>query len=173
MESYVSRFGAVWKEDIWFIAFLSIVSFFVPFLIGSPQWFVGIVVNFILVISASRLPLSKCIPIMIIPSLAAYSRGIVFGPYSVFLLYLIPFIWVGNFGLVILIQNLKKNRWTKLVLASIAKSAVIFASVLMLVVVNLVPSALIIPMSIMQLVTALAGGIIAYWALAKLIPKKG
>ena len=63
----------------------SLVCFFTPFFIGHPQIFVGIVVNAALITAALNLKGYRILPVIILPSLGALSRGILFGPLSKFL----------------------------------------------------------------------------------------
>ncbi len=71
------------------------------------QLVVGIAVNFLLASSALFLTFRKTLPVILIPSLAALASGFVFGGFSVFLAYLVPFIWLGNAAYVYAIKALK------------------------------------------------------------------
>ena len=73
-------------ENIEMIVYTTI-SFFLPLLIGHPQIVVGIVVNSLLISGALNVRGYKLLPIIIAPALGAISRGILFGPFTVFLLY--------------------------------------------------------------------------------------
>ena len=96
------------KTQVWLSTFgrtlsviiFSALCFAVPFLIGHPQLFVGSVVNAALVFAALHFKKYQILPIIILPSLAVATRGLVFGPFTIFLVYLIPFIWLGNMALV-------------------------------------------------------------------------
>ena len=106
------------------------VGFFVPFVIGHPQIAVGIIVNAMLVTSALNLKGWKIVPIIILPSLAMLSRGLLFGPFTIYLVYLIPFIWIGNLILVLSFKWFKlkfnRNYWLTLVLGALFKSGFLF-----------------------------------------------
>ncbi|MBU0627442.1 hypothetical protein KKG31_04880 [Patescibacteria group bacterium] len=71
-----------------------------------------------LVLSALNLKKYAILPIILLPSLAVLARGLIFGPFTIFLLYMIPAIWLGNFLLVWGIKyfHLTKNwnRWLAL-----------------------------------------------------------
>ena len=141
-------------------------GFFIPFFIGHPQIAVGIIVNAMLITSALNLKGWKIAPIIILPSLAMLSRGLLFGPFTIYLLYLVPFIWIGNFILVISFKyfklRLKRNYWLTLVLGSLFKSGFLFLSVFVLYLLGLIPVIFLAAMGLMQVVTAVFGGITAY-----------
>jgi len=144
----------------------SFAVFLIPLLIPSPQMLTGTLVNAFLIMAALHFRGWKAAPIVILPSIAALFSGLLFGPFTVFILFMMPFIWIGNFVLVYLFKylNLAKNMnyWAALGASAIAKSAVIFGAAFVLVNFSMVPSALLTAMGIMQLGTAIAGGIIAF-----------
>jgi len=149
----------------------TMIGFFVPFLLGHPQQLVGVLVNAALIVSALEAgSLKKCLPIALAPSLGVLSRGLIFGPFTPFLLYMIPFIWAGNLVLMVLVRSLKRqggrNYWISLAAASLAKSGFLFSAALLLVSLAIVPPLFLTTMGMFQLWTALAGGGLAF-ALAK------
>ena len=83
------------------------VCFFIPLFLGHPQIVVGIVVNAMLIAASLNLKGYKLLPIIIMPSLGVLSRGMLFGPFTIFLVYMIPFIWIGNGILVFAFKWLK------------------------------------------------------------------
>lgn len=152
------------QENIEMIAYTTI-SFLVPFLIGHPQQIVGVIVNAMLVLSALNLKGTKLLPVIIAPSLGVLARGIIFGPYTIFLTIMIPFIWLGNFILVYAIQKLhvhkKINKWTTLATGALAKTTFLFTTAFLLVNIGALPALFLTTMGIFQLYTAITGGIIA------------
>lgn len=84
---------------------LSSLSFIVPFSLGSPQWLVGTIVNACLFLGVIFLPSGFYLPLIIFPSLGILCRGIIFGSFTPFLIYFLPFIWLSN---LILIWAFKK-----------------------------------------------------------------
>lgn len=144
----------------------SVVCFLVPFMLGNSQLITGIIVNAALVLAAMNIRNEKLLPVIMLPSLAVLSRGLIFGPLTMYLIYLIPFIWLGNFVLVYLVKKLflgtNASRWLTLGIGSAAKAALIFAGAFALFRFSLIPQALLIPMSLIQLATAVGGGIIAF-----------
>ena len=142
------------------------VCFFLPLFIGHPQIFVGIMVNTLLIASALNIKGTKLLPVIIAPSLGALSRGVLFGPFTIFLIYMIPFIWIGNTILVFSFKwlklRLKKNYWLTLGISSLLKSGFLFLAAYVLYSLGIVPVIFLTAMGVMQLITALSGGIAAY-----------
>ena len=142
------------------------VCFFLPLFVGHPQIFVGIMVNTLLIASALNVKGNKLLPVIIAPALGALSRGILFGPFTIFLVYMIPFIWIGNFILVFAIKQLaldkKINRFVSLGIGAIAKALFLFIIAFTLVKIGFLPAVFLTAMGIMQLYTAIAGGLLAF-----------
>ena len=153
------------QENIEMISY-SAVCFFVPFLIAHPQMVVGVIVNAALVLAALNLKSYKALPIMFLPSLGVLARGAIFGPFTIFLVYMIPFIWVGNVLLVYAIKefNLKRkiNRFVSLGIAAGIKTLFLFSAAFIMVKTGFIPALFLTAMGLMQLYTAVAGGIIAF-----------
>ncbi|PIZ91378.1 hypothetical protein COX85_04160 [Candidatus Micrarchaeota archaeon CG_4_10_14_0_2_um_filter_55_9] len=147
------------------LAAYSIIGFFVSFLLAGPQLLVGSVVNALLVTTALELRNWKLLPILILPSLGVLSRGLVFGPFTVYLALMIPFIWVGNALLALTVKKLyladSRNYWVSLLAGASLKAAFLFACALALNYFGLVPAPIVAAMGLMQLVTALLGGTIS------------
>ena len=141
------------------------VCFLIPFMVGHPQLFVGVVVNCALVLAALNLKTYKMLPIILAPSIAVLMRGAIFGPFTMFLIYMIPIIWIGNTIFVFAIKELSlKRKWNKfysLGLGSVVKAGFIFVCALIMLGFGLIPAALLGAMGILQLITALIGGGIA------------
>lgn len=141
-------------------------GFFIPFFIGHPQIAVGIVVNAMLIVSALNLKGWKIAPIIILPSIAMVLRGALFGQFTIFLLYMIPFIWIGNFILVLSFKYFKLRRntnyWLTLVLGTAFKSGFLFLSALVLFYLGLIPVVFLTAMGVLQVITAIFGGAAAY-----------
>ena len=144
----------------------TVICFFLPVVLGHSQLVVGMVVNAMLITSALNLKGYKLLPVIIAPSLGALSAGMLFGKLTVFLLYLIPFIWIGNAILVFSFKwlklYLKKNYLLTLAIGSGAKAGFLFLSALLLFKLGVIPVIFLTAMGIIQLTTALGGGIAAY-----------
>ena len=155
-----------YKNELFEITIYTIVSFFLPLMIGHPQIIVGVLVNTLLITSALNIKGYKLLPVIIAPALGALSRGILFGPFTIFLVYMIPFIWVGNSILVFAFKwlNLDKklNSWITLLIGAIAKAAFLFAIAYLLVSMKILPALFLTTMGIFQFYTAILGGIIAF-----------
>ncbi len=155
-----------YRTEFFEIILYTVVAFFLPFLVGHPQIIVGVLVNTLLITSALNVKGYKLLPVIIAPALGALSRGILFGPFTVFLLYMIPFIWVGNAILVYVFKwlNLKKkiNYWVTLLIGSIIKAAFLFAIAYLLVNMKILPALFLTTMGIFQFYTAILGGVIAF-----------
>jgi len=132
----------------------------IPFLFGHPQLVVGSVVNMLLVLAASRLPRRHWLPLAVLPSLAALARGLVFGPFTPFLLFFLPFIWLGNLALMLALRRLR--HWPvglALLPAAALKASLLYGMALVYVQADLVPEMFLTAMGLIQLETALLGGL--------------
>lgn len=133
------------------------------------QLIAGTLVNALLAGSALYVSFKKSLPIILLPSLAALASGLVFGGFTVFLAYLVPFIWLGNAVYVYSIKNLKILRKISyapsLLAASLLKAFAIALPTFALIALGIVPQAFLVPMSVVQFATAAAGGAIAGTAL--------
>ena len=139
------------------------VCFFIPFFIGHPQLVVGVVVNSLLVLAGLNLKGYKVLPVIIMPSLGVLSKGLLFGPFTIFLVYMVPFIWIGN---AILVYSFKKfylgkkiNRWLTLLIGAVAKSLFLFSATFVLVKSAILPPPFLVAMGIFQFYTAMMGGV--------------
>ena len=161
LQDYVLSNAAEYFELIVYSA----VSFFLPLLMGHPQIVVGVVVNAMLVTAALNLKGAKLWAVIILPALGALSRGALFGPFTIFLAYLIPFIWIGNAILVYTFKmmklEMKKNYVITLVTGSALKAGFLFLAALSLYKLGMIPALFLTTMGSFQLWTALAGGIAA------------
>jgi hypothetical protein len=82
-----------------------------------------------------------------------------------FLIYMIPFIWIGNFILLATIRELKLKRKLNsvatLIIGAGAKTAFLFGVAFVLVSLGVIPAIFMTTMGLLQLYTALAGGALA------------
>ena len=144
----------------------SLAAFGIPFLFPQPQLLTGTLVNAFLIMAALHFRGWKVLPLVMLPSAATVLNGVLFGPFTVFLLYMMPFIWLGNFALVYLFKRLhianKTNYFLTLGVSALAKAGLLFGVALLLVDANVLPAAFLTAMGVLQLGTAIAGGIIAF-----------
>ncbi|MCK4319395.1 hypothetical protein KAW38_02385 [Candidatus Micrarchaeota archaeon] len=143
----------------------SLFLFLIPLAIPSPQILTGSIVNLFLVISAFKFRGKQLIPIILLPSIAALTRGLLFGPFTPFLVYLLPFIWTANLLLILgvkyLIFELKLNQWLSIILSSGIKALFLFSIAYAGFSIFSLPELFLSSMGIFQLMTALAGGTLA------------
>ncbi|MDD4628785.1 MAG: hypothetical protein PHE68_05330 [Candidatus Peribacteraceae bacterium] len=142
---------------------LPVIAFTIPFLLSGPQWLTGTAVNCLLFLAAAKLSRKNAWPVIILPSLGAAGHGVLFGPFTLFLIFFLPFIWMGNWLLVRSFASLREE-YTPAVamgLSSLIKAAMLYLSALMYVRLGIVPAVFLTSMSMIQLITALAGGVIA------------
>jgi hypothetical protein len=139
------------------------LSFVVPFLLSQSQIPTGIFVNALLYLAVLFLPASTRLPIIIFPSLAAVTRGLVFGGLTPFLLAMVPVIWIGNWLLTIVFDHTraKIGMVPSGVLAALTKVAVLFLTTIIFVRLGIVPKLFLTVMGNVQLITALAGFVVA------------
>lgn len=146
---------------------LSVLSLILPFSLGHLQWLVGTIVNACLFLAAIFLPKKFFAPLIVLPSLGVLGRGIIFGPFTSFLIYFLPFIWLGNLTLILVFKALyKKSSDFKYFLFMFCAASVkyLFLSVIasLYFKFHLVPAIFLQTMGAIQLLTALAGGLIAF-----------
>lgn len=156
------------NENLLLTAF-ALLIFFIPVVWHSTsfpnQLIVGIIVNALLAGCALLVSFKKALPVMLLPAIAALLSGAIFGGFFVYLLYLVPFIWAGNAVFVYSIKAIhivnKRNYLAAIAVSSVFKAAIIGGFTALLIAAGLVPAVFLIPMSLIQLITALAGGLIA------------
>jgi len=157
------RIGYI-QENIEMV-FYCLVCFFVPFLLGHPQFLVGIVVNACLILASLNLRGYKLLPVIIFPSLGVLSRGMIFGPFTIFLIYMIPFIWIGNALMVYAFKSFsvhkKINKWVSLVGSVVIKAVFLFGAAFALVNLGVLPKLFLTAMGVFQFYTAILGGVVA------------
>ena len=73
------------------------LGFAIPFVIAQPQLFTGTIVNALIFTASEKLDRKSLYPILFLPSLGAITHGVLFGPQTIFLVYFLPFIWLGNY----------------------------------------------------------------------------
>lgn len=153
------------EYNIHFFAY-AFIAFFVPFMLGHPQLLVGIIVNTALILSAIYLDAKAAWPVILLPSLGVLSRGIIFGPFSIYLVYMIPFIWIGNFLIVYLVKYFylrrNVNYPVSLGVSAAVKAGFLFLAAFVLVKLGIIPVLFLTAMGVMQLYTALGGGVVSH-----------
>lgn len=138
---------------------------------NNSQLIVGSIVNTILVITALNLKgWTKTIFVITMPSISTILSGYVFKSASVFMTWMIPAIWIGNFALVFAFKYIMLEKEKHYILASVigiaCKVAIIFGFFMILKTFNVFPEKMVAnlqsAMSLTQLITATIGCTIAY-----------
>jgi len=146
----------IWVKSAIFIVFL-VISLLAPFL--KQQFITGPIVNAILFLSTAILGIGAGVLIGFLPSMVSAFTGLLPLP----LLPMIPYIIMGNAVLVLIFGALKKKSFgLGVILAGFVKFLLLYSiSSLFLS----LPKPIIAMMAWPQLITALMGGIIAYFLL--------
>lgn len=146
------------------MVYLASIAFLLPLLLGGPQVLVGTLVNAVLIYAALQYRFTRVLPIVVLPSIAVLSRGVMFGALTPVLMVLLPYIWTAN---VLLVSGIRLANtrgypvWIALIVSVAAKVVFLFASTALLADSGLVPRAMILAMGQTQVVTALLGALIA------------
>lgn len=137
----------------------------------NSQLIVGTVVNTALVMAAVNLKGWKNIlGVVTMPSIATILGGYVFKSASVFMVYMIPAIWIGNFVFVYaykwLMLSKEKNYFISGIVGIITKVAIIAAGFLLLKAFGIFPDKMVATlqtaMTTTQLITATIGSLIGF-----------
>ena len=148
---------------------LPVIGYALPLILSGPQIVTGTAVNTLLVLFALKFPKKHAFFMCALPGLGAVSNGILFGTYTPFLLYFLPFIWAANVLFVSLIRRFRNNDTIFMVcISAVVKSASLFVAAYMFVSAHFVPEVFLTAMGIVQLGTAVAGAIIAHGVLQAL-----
>ncbi|MFA7717114.1 MAG: hypothetical protein WC875_00140 [Candidatus Absconditabacterales bacterium] len=148
------------------LLFVSIL-FCLPLFLSGPQLLVGSLVNFFLIGATGKLSRSKAWPLAFLPSIAAVLHGVIFGPFTIFLVYMMPAIWIGNLILMYAVSHFSRQR-LGILTGSVVKVLFLFLVAFLLFHSALLPKIFLTAMGIMQFATVLIGGS-AYLLLRKKI----
>ena len=137
----------------------------------NSQIIVGSIVNSALIFSAINVKgWKKIIGVVTMPSISTILSGYVFKSASVYMVYMIPAIWIGNFVLIyaykLIMLEKNKNYFLAGVVGIIAKVLVIFGCFEILNLFNIFPDKLVAnlqkAMGLIQLITASIGMLIIF-----------
>ncbi len=137
----------------------------------NSQIIVGSIVNSALIFSAINVKgWKKIIGVVTMPSISTILSGYVFKSASVYMVYMIPAIWIGNFVLIyaykLIMLEKNKNYFLAGVVGIIAKVLVIFGCFEILNLFNIFPDKLVAnlqkAMGLTQLITASIGTLIMF-----------
>jgi len=139
-----------------------VAIFTIPFCLAGPQILVGTLVNALLFYSARKSDQKFLFAICAMPSLAALAHGVLFAKFTPLLLYFLPFIWLGNIVLIKTFQSVNGVLPVKVVISAIFKTLILYLSALIFFKLQIIPQLFVTSMGIVQLVTALFGGTLAF-----------
>ena len=150
----------------------------------NSQYVVGSIVNIALIFAGINLKgYKKIIGIITLPSISAICSGFIFKTASIYTVYMIPAIWLGNFALVYLYRKIyvekKKNYILTSIIAILIKTAIIFFGFNLLTWFSVIPGegkifqTLQLSMGMNQLVTATIAAIIVAGMVVAIKTKKG
>lgn len=143
---------------------IALTAFSIPFFISGPQWLTGTIVNTLLFIAVTKFSKQRLLPIILLPSIGAFLHGVLFGPLTFFLIYFLPFIWIGNFIMIGIFAYFINNRLSEIIsviLAAMLKSLFLYVTANLYFHFHFVPKIFINSMGLIQFITALIGGLIA------------
>lgn len=140
-----------------------IVAFVIPLVVAGPQWLTGTLVNALLFLAVTALSERTVWLVIVLPSLGAVGHGALFGPFTPFLLFFLPFIWLGNLLLVRAFTFLQRAVFPSVavVMSAALKAALLFLCALLYVRLQWVPEPFLLAMGLVQFFTAVAGGFLA------------
>lgn len=137
----------------------------------NSQLIVGSIVNTALIVTAINLKgWKKVLGVVTMPSISTILSGYVFKSASVYMVYMIPAIWIGNFVLVyaykLIMLSKEKHYFLAGIIGVVAKVLVIAAGFMLLKAFNIFPAKLVTTlqtaMTTTQLITASIGTFIAF-----------
>ncbi len=137
----------------------------------NSQLIVGSIVNTALIVAAINLKgWKKILGVVTMPSISTILSGYVFKSASVYMVYMIPAIWIGNFVLVyaykLIMLSKEKNYFLAGIVGIITKVLVIAAGFMILKAFNIFPTKLVstlqVAMTTTQLITASIGMVISF-----------
>ena len=149
-------------DDRLFFAYI-LALFFFP-LLPLTQLITGSIVNALLIKSAMTIKTKRVYLLTIIPSIAAFSAGILFGNLTHQLVIMLPFIWLANFVLMYLIRRVFVSGGNEFFYSNLvaggAKTLTLFVPAILLFSFSVVPVVALTVFGIMQFVTVQLGGVI-------------
>ena len=175
------------RKELFIAISLGLLAFLVPtflakliniifgvdsFMATHSQLIVGSIVNTALVISALYLKgWKKILLIVTMPSISTIFSGYIFKTASIYMVYMIPFIWLGNLALIYVYKSLfinkNKNYFLTGIIGIILKVLIIFGFFSLLNICGVFPSKLVPvlknAMGYIQAITASIGVVLAYF----------
>ncbi|MCX7881383.1 MAG: hypothetical protein N2482_02660 [Patescibacteria group bacterium] len=134
-----------------------ITTIFITLFLNHQQIIVGTIVNSLLFFTALNIDKKYHLIVAVFPSIVAVFQGLLFGKLTIFLLYFLPFIWMGNYLLMIIPQKLVDYKILNFIIAPIIKASFLFLIANFYVHFKIVPKMFLQAMGVFQLITALLG----------------
>lgn len=137
----------------------------------NSQIIVGSIVNTALIVSAINIKgWKKIIGVITMPSISTILSGYIFKTASIYMIYMIPAIWLGNFALIYaykyIMLNKNQNYFFAGIVGIITKVLVIFGAFEILKLFGIFPEKLVgnlqKAMGVVQLITASIGTMLAF-----------
>jgi len=148
------------------ISAYSLIAFLTPFFLFQSQFLLGTVVNMMLISGALYAKGKEMLPLIFLPSVAVLAKGVLFGPLTIYLLFMLPFIWVANAALVYTIKlthiKKSKNLATSMAYAGTLKALALLTSAALLFSMGIIPVEFLMTFGLMQLVTAITAAAIIF-----------
>ncbi|HNV01596.1 MAG TPA: hypothetical protein PKK60_04175 [archaeon] len=152
------------KENKELLLFVLLV--FTTPLIVTNQLIVGTIVNALLIKSAIDYKSKKVFLLSLIPSIAVILGGILFTNLTPQVLFVLPFIWLGNFSLMFLMRKIfvqnKVNYLISSIVSASVKTILLFSFTFILFSASLVPIVFLTTFGLNQFLTAMSGSIIIF-----------
>lgn len=138
---------------------------------ANSQYIVGTIVNTTLIFAAMNARgWKQIIGLITLPSISAMGSGLIFKSASIYTVYMIPAIWIGNFTFVYLYKKLvvekKFNYILSSIIAVLAKAGIIYAVFRVFTLTSIIPgagkifTALNVSMGMNQIITASIAAVI-------------
>jgi hypothetical protein len=137
------------------------VLFFLPLLLSGPQLLVWSLVNLALIAAVRKLSRSKARWFAFVPSIAAVLHGVIFWPFTIFLVYMMPAVWLGNLALMYIVSRVSQ-KWLGILIWWLVKSWLLFLIAFILIQNSFLPTIFLKAMGIFQLATVLIGGYVLF-----------
>ncbi len=146
-----------------------ILAFAIPFIIEKPQLLTGTIVNSLIYTASEKLDRKSLYPVLFLPSLSVLLHGVLFGRLTIFLLYFIPFIWLGNYLQVSIFSiNVRQKYLFRVFFSASVKCCFLYFTAYLYHQLNIVPKMFVTSMGLIQFITASLGGLLSYFIIKTL-----
>jgi hypothetical protein len=159
--SFLEKF-VVSKETL-DVCFYGLLLFVIPIILFN-QFLVGTIVNALLIRTALKHEFRKVFFLAFLPSLAVLGTGFLFGGLTTQIIFISPFIWIGNLGIMFFLRKMiiqkEKGYFFSSIISVFGKTLVLFCGAIVLQLLGFVPEIFITIFGFNQLITGLSGAII-------------